>query len=418
MKVALIGAGQRGNIYAGYMKEKMGVEIAAIVDVSKEKLSVAKEKYEVKDEFCFDSFEKFIDAGLKLDGVIIATMDRDHYRETIACLNAGYDILLEKPVSPDPKECMEILETAQKTGRRILVCHVLRYTNFFAAIKRIIDSGELGRVVNIEHAENVGNFHMAHSFVRGNWRNSDESSPIILQKSCHDMDILVWLTGSRASKISSFGELTYFKKENAPDGSTDRCLECPVHDKCRFDVRKAYLPVRGGWPAEVICKDQSEEGLMEAFKTSPYGRCVYKCDNNVCDHQVTTILFENGVTATFNLSGLTNKMHRVIKVMCENGEIYGDDYSNDIVVTAFSSNALYEGESRIMNVVSEEGFHGGGDYGLTKDFVSLIEHDDAKALSGIEKSIESHMMAFAAEEARVTGKVVNMEEFRKRWENR
>jgi predicted dehydrogenase len=415
MKVALIGAGQRGNIYATYMKEKMDVEIVAVVDISKEKLERAKEKYDVSDDMLFESFDLFLKKNLELNAVIISTMDRDHYKETIACLKAGYDILLEKPISPDPRECMEIEAVAKECDRRIMVCHVLRYTNFFAAIKNIIDSGEIGKVVTIDHAENVGNFHMAHSFVRGNWRNSKESSPIILQKSCHDMDILVWLTGSRAERISSFGNLNFFKKENAPEGSADRCLECPVHDKCRFDVRKAYLPVRGGWPAEVICKDQSEEGLMEAFKTSPYGRCVYKCDNDVCDNQVTTILFENGVTATFHLSGLTDKMHRVIKVMCEHGEIFGDDYSNELIVTHYSSNALYEGESRTMNVVSEEGFHGGGDYGLTKDFVSMIGDSGAKALSSIDKSIESHMMAFAAEEARITGKTVSMDEFRKKY---
>ncbi len=415
MKVALIGAGQRGNIYATYMKEKMDVEIVAVVDISKEKLERAKEKYDVSDDMLFESFNLFLKKNLELNAVIISTMDRDHYKETIACLKAGYDILLEKPISPDPRECMEIEAVAKECDRRIMVCHVLRYTNFFAAIKNIIDSGEIGKVVTIDHAENVGNFHMAHSFVRGNWRNSRESSPIILQKSCHDMDILVWLTGSRAERISSFGNLSFFKKENAPEGSADRCLECPVHDKCRFDVRKAYLPVRGGWPAEVICKDQSEEGLMEAFKTSPYGRCVYKCDNDVCDNQVTTILFENGVTATFHLSGLTDKMHRVIKVMCEHGEIFGDDYSNELIVTHYSSNALYEGESRTMNVVSEEGFHGGGDYGLTRDFVNMIGDSGAKALSSIDKSIESHMMAFAAEEARITGKTVSMDEFRKKY---
>ena len=252
MKVALIGAGQRGNIYATYLKEKLGAEIEAVVDISPEKLRIAQKKYSVSDNRLYESFDDFIESNLKLDGVIIATMDRNHYEETNSCLRAGYDILLEKPISPDSEECMEILKVSKECNRKIMVCHVLRYTNFFATIKSIIDSGELGRVVTIDHAENVGNFHMAHSFVRGNWRNSKESSPIILQKTCHDLDILVWLTGSNAKSISSFGNLSYFKKENAPAGSKDRCLDCPVAESCRFDVRKAYLPVRGGWPAEVI----------------------------------------------------------------------------------------------------------------------------------------------------------------------
>ncbi len=413
MNIGLIGAGQRGRIYAGYLADKLGAAIAAVADTNEERLKLAAERFGTPQDMLFPDFEAFAQKAPALDGVIIATMDRDHYHQAIKCLELGYDLLLEKPISPDIEECMGIRDKAKETGRRVLVCHVLRYTNFFAKIKEIIDSGEIGRIVTIQHAENVGNFHMAHSFVRGNWRNSDLASPIIMQKSCHDMDILVWLTGSRAKEISSFGNLTYFKRDNAPKGSGDRCLECPVADACRFDVRKAYLPVRGGWPSEVICEDQSAEGLLNALETSPYGRCVYKCDNNVCDNQVTNILFENGVTATFHLSGLTNKMHRTIRIMCEDGEIFGDDYDNTIVVTRYSSNALYEGESRLINVTSKEGFHGGGDYGLSVDFYNMIAGNDAEGLSSIDKSVESHLMAYAAEQARVRDCVIKMETLRK-----
>ncbi len=413
MNIGLIGAGQRGRIYAGYLADKFGAAISAVVDRDEKRLAWAAERFKVPEAGLFSDFEDFAKKAPALDGVIIATMDRDHYEQAMKCLELGYDLLLEKPISPAIEECIAIRDKAKELGRRVLVCHVLRYTNFFAAIKEIIDSGEIGKIVTIQHAENVGNFHMAHSFVRGNWRNSDLSSPIIMQKSCHDMDILVWLTGSRAKEISSFGNLSYFKSDNAPEGSGERCLQCRVADTCRFDVRKAYLPVRGGWPAEVICEDQSEEGLLKALETSPYGRCVYKCDNNVCDNQVTNILFENGVTATFHLSGLTDKMHRTIRIMCEDGEIFGDDCDNTITVTRYSSNALYEGGSRTINVESKEGFHGGGDYGLSMDFYNMISGKDAEGLSSIEKSVESHLMAYAAEQARVRDCVIRMETLRK-----
>jgi predicted dehydrogenase len=288
----------------------------------------------------------------------------------------------------------------------------LRYTKFFSTIKQIIDSGELGKIVTIQHAENIGNFHMAHSFVRGNWRNSDESSPIIMQKSCHDMDILVWLIDSNCKEISSFGNLSYFREENAPEGSTARCLDCPVADKCRFDVKKAYMPIRGEWPAVVLTEDQSEEGLLKALREGPYGRCVFRCDNNVCDNQITNILFENGVTATFHLSGLTNKMHRTIKIMCENGDIYGDDSEDFITVTHYSSNSKYEGEVTKVSVNNEEGFHGGGDYRLTMDFIEALENKGVELRSSIDRSIESHLMAYAAEQARVKDEIIHMEDIR------
>lgn len=414
MKLALIGAGQRGMIYAKYAYEKANAEICAVVDISKEKRDIAAKEYNIPGERTFADVKDFFAQGKIADAIILATMDRDHYKQAMDAMDLGYDILLEKPISPDIQECIDIRNKAREKGVTIVVCHVLRYTRFFSTIKQIIDSGELGRVITIQHAENVGNFHMAHSFVRGNWRNSDLSSPIIMQKSCHDMDILLWLVGSNCKRISSFGNLSYFKEENAPIGSTDRCLTCPCAPNCRFDGKKAYLPIKGDWPALVLTEDQSEEGILKALKEGPYGRCVFRCDNNVCDNQVTSIEFENGVTATFHLSGLTNKMHRTIKVMCENGDIIGDDSEDFITVTKYSPNYLYEGEVKKIPINNEEGFHGGGDYRLTMDFLEAIGNKEnrTESRSSIERSVESHLMAYAAEQSRITGTVFNMDKFR------
>ena len=399
-------------IYARYAHEKRGAEIVAVVDISEEKRTAAARELNVPQEMLFDSIDAFYAKGKIADAVILATMDRDHYRHVMPAIDLGYDILLEKPISPDIKECLRICENAHKHKVKIVVCHVLRYTQFFSTIKRIIDSGELGRIITIQHAENIGNFHMAHSFVRGNWRNSDESSPIIMQKSCHDMDILLWLTDSECEEISSFGNLSFFKEENAPEGSTARCLDCPVADSCRFDGRKAYMPVMGDWPAAVLTEDQTEEGLLKALREGPYGRCVFRCDNNVCDNQITNILFKNGVTATFHLSGFTNRMHRTIKIMCENGDICGDDSEDFITVTHYSSNSTYEGEIRRVDVNNEEGFHGGGDYRLTMDFMDALENRDIELRSSIDRSIESHLMAYAAEQARIRDTVIHCSDLR------
>ncbi|MBO4902396.1 MAG: Gfo/Idh/MocA family oxidoreductase [Lachnospiraceae bacterium] len=400
-------------IYAKYAYEKMNAGIVAVVDISPEKRAAAASAYGIPDDMQFDNADDFYKLGKVADAVIIATMDRDHFRHVMPAIELKYDILLEKPISPDINECLQIRKRAHEYGVKIVVCHVLRYTRFFSTIKKIIDSGEIGKVVTIQHAENVGNFHMAHSFVRGNWRNSDESSPIIMQKSCHDMDILQWLVDSECEMVSSFGGLSYFRKENAPEGSTDRCLDCPVAANCRFDGRKAYMPIRGEWPAVVLTEDQSEEGLLKALREGPYGRCVFKCDNNVCDQQVTNIRFKNGVTASFHLSGLTNKMHRTIKVMCENGDIYGDDAEDFITVTHYSANAMYEGEVRRVTIDNEEGFHGGGDYRLTVDFLNALQNkEQEESRSSIDRSIESHLMAYAAEKSRISGKVVELEDLR------
>lgn len=410
LKLALIGAGQRGLIYSRHAYQSE--EIVAVIEPDAGRRKAAADEFQIPVGKQFENVDEFFQLGKICDAVIISSMDRDHYAQTMEALNIGYDILLEKPISPNPEECLRIQQKANEKGRKVIVCHVLRYTNFFAEIKRIIDSGELGKIITIQHNENIGNFHMAHSFVRGNWRRGDLASPIIMQKSCHDMDILAWLVDSGAKRISSYGSLAYFKEENAPAGSAERCLDCKVAADCRFDAKKAYLPVRGQWPATVISADQSEEGLLQALQTSPYGRCVYRMDNNVCDHQVTLIEFKNGVTATFNLSGFTNNMHRTLKIMCEHGEIRGDDLSNIIEVTKFASNMAETSQQTVIRPAAVDGGHHGGDTGLMNDFLGNLGRADFNSRSSIDMSVESHLMAYAAEEARVTGTIIDLDQLR------
>ncbi|WP_020620921.1 Gfo/Idh/MocA family protein [Paenibacillus daejeonensis] len=412
MNLALIGAGQRGVIYADYAHPQ--ATIVAVIEPDPGRRQAAAVAYGIPPERQFAAVEDFYQLGKICDAVIISSMDRDHYKQAMDALELGYDILLEKPISPSPQETLDIQRKANETGCRVIVCHVLRYTTFFAEIKRIIDSGELGRVITIQHDENIGNYHMAHSFVRGNWRRQDLASPLVMQKSCHDMDILAWLVDSEAKRISSYGGLAYFKEENAPEGSTDRCLGCPAATECRFDAVKAYLPIRGQWPATVVSPDQSEEGLLRALETSPYGRCVYRCDNDVCDNQVSLIEFKNGVTVTFNLSGFTNKMYRTIKIMCEHGEIHGDDSQNRIEITRFASNAADRVEQTIVRPAAVAGGHNGGDAGLMNDFLEILSSKEAGEMSrsSIDRSVESHIMAYAAERARVTGETMEMDQLK------
>lgn len=417
MKFVLIGAGQRGMIYAKYAQE-MGHEIAAVAETDEVKRQIAGEQFGIPAACRFRSGEELLAQPKLGDAAIIATMDRDHFREAVPAMEKGYHLLLEKPISPDPAETLIIEKTAEITGRHVTVCHVLRYSPFFRALKKAITDGKIGRVITIQHNENIGNFHIAHSFVRGNWRRSDLASPLVMQKSCHDMDLLVWLAGSRCESIASFGDLTYFKAENAPEGAAERCSECMLKDSCRFSAYRCYLPVAGNWPAAVLTEDQTEEGLREAIRTGPYGRCVYHCDNNVCDHQVSIIRFTNGVTATFNLSGFTNRMMRTIKIMGEDGEIRANEDENVIEITRFACNGITPGETEIIHPEESTSGHSGGDSGIVADFLAMLEGKLNESSTDIHESVESHMMACAAEEARLTDSVVNIADFRRKHERK
>ena len=412
MNYILIGAGSRGTTYAQQARN-LGVEIAAIAELRPDRLKSAADLFQVPEDMRFADASQLLDKGKIADAAIIATMDRDHFAHVMQALDCGYDILLEKPISPDPKECIAIEERANALGRKITVCHVLRYAPFFMTLKQILDSGELGKVVAIKHSENIGNFHMAHSFVRGNWRNDRLSSPIILQKSCHDLDILLWLTGAHCTRVAAFGSLHYFRPENAPKDAAERCLSCPAAKDCRFDAWRAYQPMLGQWPADVVCLEQTEDALKEALETGPYGRCVYRCDNNVCDHMSILMEFDTGATATFSLTAQTSDIHRNIHIMCENGEIEADDLNGTITVTHFRRNQAEEAVRRSVTLGSRfDSGHGGGDEGIMEDFTAGLSGTTTESRSSISRSVESHLMACAIEESRLSGRIIDMAQYR------
>lgn len=412
MKYVLIGAGSRGTIYSTWAA-KNGIEVAAIAELRPDRLNRLADTIGVPKSGRYPSANAMFAAGKLGDAALVCTQDQDHYEHAMKALDLGYDLLLEKPISPSPRECMEIEEKANALGRKVTVCHVLRYTNFFGTLKDIIDSGELGKVVAIKHSENIGNYHMAHSFVRGNWRNVDSSAPVILAKSCHDLDMLLWLTDSHCTRVSAFGSLSYFKEANAPAGSSDRCVTCPVAENCRYNAWKCYQPTLGDWPTDVVCLEQTEEALKSALETGPYGRCVYRCDNDVCDHMSIIMEFENGVTATFSLTAQTSACHRNIHIMCEDGEIEADDSTKQIVVRKHVSSTADTFQERIIHIRTNGSGHGGGDAGVMEAFTASLKDETVESRSSISKSVESHLMAGAIEQSRLTGRTVDMAEYRK-----
>ena len=408
VSVALVGAGDRGkDRYGAYAREHgEDIEFIAVAEPNSLKREEFVKQHNILEENIFTSWEELLAKDKLADGIIIATQDDMHYEPTKLALEKGYDVLLEKPMSNDIKETVKLGELAKKYDNTFMICHVLRYTPFFEKVKYLISSGMIGDVMSVQHSENIAYYHMAHSFVRGNWRNSDESSPIILAKSCHDMDIILWLVGERCNKISSFGSLSHFKSENQPAGAHDRCLECGVEESCPYSAKKLYYKNLGNWPTTVVTDVQTEASLTEALKTGPYGRCAYKCDNNVCDHQVTIMEFEKGITATFNLSAFTELQNRTLKIMGTKGEIRGVDTLNQIEVRLFG-----EKDYKIIEPEVVKGGHGGGDTGIMDDFVSLLRGKEGKALTSADISVESHVMAFAAEHSRTTGKSVEIKKF-------
>ncbi len=408
--IAIAGLGSRGRTAYGaiLLDMKDRAQVVAIADFDKTRTEIAQQEHNVKSENVFLSVEEMLSKEKLADAVLICTQDRDHVRHALMALDKGYDILLEKPVSPDLNELKTLVKKSKETGRKVLVCHVLRYTPFFQIIKKAIDSGRIGKIATVQALENVRYWHQAHSFVRGNWRRKDETSPMILAKCCHDLDYLIWLCGSKCKSVSSYGSLSFFKAECAPEGAALRCLDgCKAKANCPYDAEKIYLTnkdtgvLQGNveWPVDVLSENPTEETIRAAIEKGPYGRCVFHCDNDVVDNQIVAMEMESGATVTLTMSAFTSIGGRTIKVMGTLGDITGDMHDNIIKITEFGK------ESEIIDLGREEkdfAGHGGGDQMLIEEFVSLLEGGEVNnTVTTLEVSVESHLVALAAEESRL-----------------
>ena len=408
---AIAGFGDRGSTYASMEKLYPGkMKVVAVADLDPQKVEKARALYHIPPENCFASAEEMLEQPRLADVMVVSTMDRQHVGHAIPALERGYHVLLEKPISPDLAQCRKILEVSHRCPGRVVVCHVLRYTPFYNQLKALLDQGAIGEVVAVSASENVGYWHQAHSFVRGNWRNSHETSPMILQKSCHDMDIFTWLLGKRCVSVSSVGGTALFRPEKAPQGAALRCLGgCKAKDACPFDAEKIYLtsPKTGreqgdSWITSVLSVENTVESTRKALAEGPYGRCVYHCDNDVVDHQQTNLLFEDGATLSFTMCAFTEDCFRTFKAMGTQGELEGDTRSNLIRVRRFG-----QGEEVIdVGKLSDDlKGHGGGDSGIVGDFLEMLLEDKAPTgrTTTLDHSMESHFLALAAEESRLQG---------------
>jgi predicted dehydrogenase len=410
--VITLGAGSRGNTYGNYgvqfPKELNIVGVAEPIPIRNERYA---EKHNIQAKNRFTTWEHVFERPKFADAVIISTPDNLHYEPCMKALEMGYDILLEKPIAPSEKECREILKLAKKTGRIVAVCHVLRYAPYFIKLKEMIDSGAIGQLISIQHMEPIEHIHMSHSYVRGNWHNSKKTTPIILAKSCHDLDILRWMIGKPCKSISAFGSLKWFKASNAPEGSTNRCTDgCAVEASCPYSALKIYHRERNRTYVFDLPKDKSKHGdyILEQLKTTNYGRCVYKMENDQPDHYVTSMEFEDDITANFSMEAFTSYHGRRTRIMGALGDIVGD--MNEFTHTDFLTKKVTKWSMDVEDVGDyKNSGHGGGDWALVTDWIRAVKEQDASLLtSTIDASIESHIMGFMAEKSRHTNQVATI----------
>ena len=460
IKAVLIGAGSRGQeAYGKWAKNnKDKLQFVAVAEPHKPRRDSFAKEWNVDQKNQFDTWEELLNekVGQIADCCLVCTPDQLHTAPAIKALRLGYHVLLEKPMAPTEVECKELIKVAKETRRQLRICHVLRYTEFFSRVKTAIEEGLIGDIISIQHSENVAYWHFGHSYVRGMYRRASESTPVILAKSCHDLDLIFYMVNSPTKTVHSFGELSHYRAENAPEGAPKRCTDgCPIEKECpwfaprlymraeplaRISLRSKNLILRllgklnlnhpkfikflsylikplsslvnwNHWPATAITDELSPEGKMKALQEGPYGRCIYYCDNDVPDHQVVNLLFENGVTATLTMHGHSYLDGRWVRIDGTKGTLKGHfTYGGEELV-------YYDHRYVEEKVLWERGItfsaHGYGDERLMESFVhSLQTGESTDTLTSAQASLESHLMGFAAEKSRLENRVINMDEMR------
>lgn len=410
LKIGLIGAGERGaNCYAPYaLKYPQELLFTCVAEPLEDRRRIFAKAHNIPEERQYTSWEAMLNEVRDLDAVIVATQDSEHYEPTMKALSLGLHVLCEKPMAETYEKSKAMVELAEEKGLLLMVCHVLRYTPFFEELKAVIDSGAIGPVQAVHHIENIGYWHFGHSYVRGNWRDTKETTPMIVAKCSHDMDILNFLTGRECERLSSFGSLRYFTPENAPEGAADYCRDCPHNKTCRYSAF-LYLTERDKIPTfrDIILRTEDKAEFQRYLEGTPYSRCVWRCDNDAVDRQTVSMEYDGGMTVSFTATAFTFDISRRIKIMGTLGELEGRLEDDAFVHRDFTT-----GSEITHEVYAPKTQHSGGDERIMAHFCDAVRNPAAHPEVSARLSLAGHAMAFAAEESRVNGgKVVEMGEF-------
>lgn len=419
----IVGAGHRAFVYSKLAKtDPDKLKIVGVADPNPVRRQKAMEEFGFGEDMCFESADELAERGKLADAIINGTMDEQHLVTSIPLLNAGYDMLLEKPFAVNEKEMRELVACAKKNNSKVMICHVLRYTPFYYGIKEIVNSGEIGDIINIQTTEHVSYHHLSTSYVRGKWANSKKChTSMLLAKCCHDLDIMMWMMSeTKPKKISSFGGKFQFKPENAPAGAGTICMkDCPLVDTCVYSTKRLYIdhPDRWAfyvWDALEGIKNPTIEDKINLMKSdSPYARCIYKCDNDVVDHQSVMVEFESGATGTHNMVGGSSEPRRDIHIIGTKGEIFGNFEDSKFTVLKINPSPdahneecdVEEHDLRVTgDMVGAYGGHGGGDERLAADFVKFIRGEEhSLACTSIFDSVAGHLSVYLADQSRENG---------------
>ena len=425
LSLAVIGMGNRARKYLAYLQEHPDAfRVGAVVEPSEVHLEAAREQYGVPAEACFTSSEAFFAERRAVDAVLISSPDRSHFSQALQAASYGYHILLEKPSCEGVAELETLLEEVGRAGVVACGCYVLRYHPLYRRLKALLEEGTIGTLRSVSHRVRIGRDRMCHSFVRGPWGSSRETSPIFLSKCCHDVDILLWMTGvhpaepaspgasagfpgasTGVSGVSSEGGLTFFCPEKAPEGAAERCLDCPLQESCSWSATDLYLR-RGLWTDSFfpLSGETKEEAVLREVRTGRYGRCAFHSGNDVADWQRVRVFTREGVTLDIEMDGLSPDEGRRTILTGTRGRIIADgavitvEPWPDRPAVPIDTSSQPEILSEHIDLSAEAAlpFHAGADFLLVDDFLHAVHDPSHTPLTALPSTRDSLLVCFAA----------------------
>ena len=415
----IVGAGHRGVGYGSYSQAHPDeLQVVGVADPDPVRRARAREIFGFPEANCFETAEQLAAAPRIADTVINGTMDADHVPTSLPLLEAGYHVLVEKPICPTQEELLALLRVARRTGRHVLVGHVLRHAPFYAEVRRRVAAGEIGEIITVNTTERVSYHHMAVGFIRGKWNHKATSNPMLMSKCCHDLDLIAWMkSGVRPVRVASLGSLMHFRPEKAPAGSGTRCLvDCAIEADCPYSARKHYLEQNlwgtYAWHCLEYLGQPTEDDKINSLKTdNPHGRCVWRCDNDVVDHQSVIVEFADGAVAAHTLTTGTAKPCRTLHLVGTLGEIEGSVEDGAFVVRFADARPGHEFTETPVDLNVSMDMHGGGDLRLVEDFVRVVRGEQPSlSTTRLEDSVYGHLIGFAADAAMEEKRVVEIED--------
>lgn len=406
VSIVAIGAGNRTNKYLEYVRRNPDkARLIGVVELNNLRRQKVADEFGLDAPCCYTDYRDFFRSPLKADAVMICTPENMHFEPAMLAIEAGYHVLLEKPIAQTLEECLAIGEAARRKNVIVSVCHVLRYHPYFIKLKELACSGELGNIISINHCTSVGVDRATHSFVRGLWSREADTNPMLISKCCHDIDFLLWLTKTRCRKITSFGSLRWFRSKNAPEGSAERCVDCKVEAQCPFSAVDLYR-VRRDWISnfDIPQGKTIDQVIEDELREGKYGRCIYHCDNDVVDHQIVSMEMDSEVTINFSMDLFTLKDHRKTHICLTEGEIDGNETLLRVRRFRGGAETVYD-----FSKLSHQPFHAGADLDIVADFIDAIHSEEKYLRTSIDLSVESHRICFEAERSRKEQRMVLFE---------